>query len=294
MSSLSSKKSAITKLSYNITVFDKRKLFRPNSLLIQMRILDLNDNTPKYDRDDYNIDLDLNTIQLTHESAFINGKHYFLVFNRTASDSDLEENATLTYFLHSVRSDNQRFVAIPKFFVPVKTGQLWVSLEGFLSLLQTSPRSVYFYHVRVAAKDRANRYSIVDVHMRMNFTVYDEYKSPMSQLIGLIQPNCFYFELDVDQLIEMGQLKAGFLPIRLSDSNQIHPLELSDDFSRFFNLSIGRDGLVRIVLSRNFYEHRERLKTLDHVTSRFSFVTARNEVRSVIVYFKFISVSSNK
>lgn len=294
-------------LWFNVSVYDKRKLFRTNTLLVSVRVRDLNDNSPIYHKhrslEDNNnsIALDLASMHATHESASIDHKHYFLIFNRTARDPDAAENGSLSYFLHSVRADSQRFASWPLFFVPTRTGQLWVSLEAF-ELAQHASRSVYFYHVRIGCRDQRNRYDIIDVHVRLNASTYDEYKAAMRRRIDVIEERAYYFELDVEQAIETGETRVGYLPIRMLNNNNneegsefIEPYEMSDEFGKYFNLSIGRrDGLVRVRLNARFYHNRARLHTLDHLTSRFSFVTARNEIKSVLVYFKFASASPSK
>jgi hypothetical protein len=90
------------RLWFNVSIFDKRKLFRPTWTLVYLKVLDLNDNAPKYAKNEFHLDLDLNTIQNTHESALIGNRQYFLVFNQSARDYDLGENGTLTYYLHKV------------------------------------------------------------------------------------------------------------------------------------------------------------------------------------------------
>lgn len=284
------------KLWYNITVFDKRKLFRASSLLVNISVLDINDNAPTYPQPKrIDLQLDLNSMHATHESASIDAKHYFLILNRTATDPDAAENGSLNYFLHSVRSDQPRFASLPRFFVPTRTGQLWMSLEAFHARQHVS-RSVYFYHVRIGVRDQRNRFDILDVHVRLNVSTCDEYKAAMPRRIDVIEERAFYFELDVEQAAETGQTRVGYLPIWLTNFNDddLQPYEMNEEFARFFNLTIGRDGLVRVLVNTRFYENRARLTELDYLTSRFSFVTQRNEVRSIIVYFKFVAAASSQ
>lgn len=111
---------------FNVSVSDKRRLFRPNYVVVYLRLVDLNDNSPKFDdsddQDEIALDLDVSSIQATHESALIGdsggkGQLYFLIYNRSASDPDTDSNGTLSYFLQSVHADNIKFESWPKFFV---------------------------------------------------------------------------------------------------------------------------------------------------------------------------------
>lgn len=270
------------KFLINISIFDTNKLFRSNSIRICVNLIDLNDNEPRYPRQEYNIDVNENQLSYLN-SMLIDNQNFFLIFNQSAQDSDYGNNSHLNYIIVDVKLDNKPFNS-ELFYLEKFNGKLWLNSKIFDNF-----NFVKFFNVKLMVKDNAMsefKHSFVSLNIKIVKNLFEILNGNRVDLTNKVdKKQSYYFEADLECLTKIGQLKIGFIYLKIAKG--YFNIKLSEKYSQFFNLTLGSDGSLSLSLNENYIQNKQKLQRLNYIETLFLYLNAEFETKAMEIFIQF-------
>ncbi|RNA31535.1 hypothetical protein BpHYR1_033202 [Brachionus plicatilis] len=264
----------------NVSAFDTKKLFKSNHMQIRVDLMDSNDNESRFSKLEYDIDIYQN--QLKHfRSMTKNSQKYFLIFSQSVHDFDHEHKlSNLDYAIVDVRLDN-KFFNSHFFFMENTNGNLWLDEKIF-----HTNNLAHIFNVKIMVKESARpevKFSFIKLNLKIVKNSFDVYNGePLANEID--ERTNYYFEVDLECLAQVGQLKIGHVYLKLLRG--FLNINLEEFYQRFFNLTLSEDGSLSLSLNENFSSNKQHLKSVNFIETFFSFSTAESKSKEAAIFIQ--------